>query len=150
MPQRKETIRKINEMIEKVKFATLVTIDTHGKLQSRPMTTQQHEFVGDIWFFVSSDAELVREIKAMSRVNVAYSEDGKFVSISGDAEIVTDIAMKHEFWHSELRDWFDGKEVEDPDVLLLKITATEASYWEKGNGTVGNALRTLQAVLKTD
>jgi general stress protein 26 len=147
MASREDSIKKINEMIKKVSVAMLVTKDTDGKLRSRPMTTQKMEFDGDLWFFVSSDANVVSEIKRDAEVNVAYSEDGRYVSVSGKAAIVTDIAKKQELWHPELKVWFEGKEPESPQVMLIKVSASEADYWETGDGMVGNAIRTVLALI---
>jgi general stress protein 26 len=150
MANRAESIKKINEMIKKIEVAMLVTRDNEGKLRSRPMTTQKMEFDGDLWFFVSSDANLVSEIKKNAEVNVAYSEDGKYVSMSGQAIIVTDDAKKKELWHPELKVWFEGKEPEAPEVMLIKVIASEANYWETGDGMIGNAIRTVKALLTGD
>ena len=147
MTTKKETIEKLSKMIHKVKVAMLVTMGSDGKFRSRPMTTQEQDFDGDLWFFVSSDADVVKEIKHEPEVNVAYSEDGNFVSVSGVAEIVTDDQKKRDLWHPELKVWFEGKEPEDKEVLLIHVTATEAAYWESGDGAIGNAVRTVKALL---
>lgn len=150
MTSREDSIKKINEMIKKVSIAMLVTQDSAGKLHSRPMTTQKMEFDGDVWFFVSSDANVVSNIKKNPEVNVAYSEDGNYVSLSGRAAIVTDDAKKRELWHPELKVWFEGKEAEAPEVMLIKVMAREANYWETGDGVIGNAIRTVKALLMGD
>jgi general stress protein 26 len=147
MATKKETIEKLSKMIHKVKVAMLVTMGSDGKFRSRPMTTQERDFDGDLWFFVSSDADVVKEIEHEPEVNVAYSEDGNFVSVSGIAEIVTDDQKKRDLWHPELKVWFEGKEPEDAAVLLIKVSASEAAYWESGDGAIGNAVRTVKALL---
>jgi general stress protein 26 len=147
MASREDSIKKINEMIKKVSVAMLVTKDSDGKLRSRPMTTQKMEFDGELWFFVSSDANLVSEIKRDPEVNLAYSEDGRYVSVSGQASVITNDAKKRELWHPELKVWFEGKEPESKDVLLINVKATEANYWETGDGMVGNAIRTVLALI---
>jgi general stress protein 26 len=147
MASREDSIKKINEMIKKVSVAMLVTKDSDGKLRSRPMTTQKMDFDGELWFFVSSDANLVSEIKRDPEVNLAYSEDGRYVSVSGQASVVTNDAKKRELWHPELKVWFEGKEPESNDVLLINVKATEANYWETGDGVIGNAIRTVLALI---
>ena len=47
---RKESIEKLKDLIERIDFCMLTTID-EGHLHSRPMSTQQFEFDGDLWFF---------------------------------------------------------------------------------------------------
>jgi general stress protein 26 len=143
----KEEIEKISKMIKSVEVAMLVTMDSDGKFHSRPMTTQEMDFNGEIWFFAERDSEVVKEIQNHPELNVAYSEDGKYVSVSGKGSIVTNNAKKRELWHPELKVWFEGKEAESADVVLIKVQANEADYWETGDGMIGNAVRTLIAAV---
>lgn len=130
MATKKEISKKIVEMLSDHKTAMLVTRDKDGGLVSRPMTTQKPKFDGDVWFFVSSDADMLDEIEADPEVNVSYSTKDNFVSISGKASVVDDDKKKKELWYPELKQWFDGAEPEDPKVKLIKVTADTARYWD--------------------
>jgi len=154
MPTRDEAIEKVGKMIGKVKVAMLVTFDQDGSLRSRPMTTQQHDeerhFDGDVWFFAERTSDVVREIEANPIVNVAYSEDGRYVSLSGRAQIVMDAQKKRNLWHAELKVWFEGQEPESPEVALIQVRATAAEYWDAPNGVIGNAVTAVRAMLSRD
>ncbi len=150
MTSKKETLKKINDMIGEVPVAMLVTTDSKGMLRSRPMTTQQHEFDGDVWFFASSDSDVVKEIEKNAVVNVSYSEDGNYISLSGDASIVTDVKKKKQLWNPELNVWFDGKGPEDAEVVLIKVDAKAAQYWDIADGMIGNAINVVKAMLSGD
>ena len=91
--QRQESVDKIKELTEGIDFAMLTTL-SGGHLRSRPMSTQQFESDGDLWFFTSDNSHKIDEINADNRVNVAYSkpEDNTYVSVSGTAEISKDRA----------------------------------------------------------
>ena len=75
---RDEAINKIKELTEGIDFCMLTTLDG-GVLRSRPMSTQEFEFDGNLWFFTSDNTNKVEEIEKDGRVNVAYSkpEDNK-------------------------------------------------------------------------
>ncbi len=150
MPTQKEVNEKINEMIKGIPVAMFVTMDHNGTFRSRPMTTQQQEFDGDLWFFASRGSDVSKEVEQNPEVNVAYSEDGNYVSLSGKAAIVTDIQKKKDLWHPELKVWFEGKGPEAPEVLLIKVNAREAQYWDTPNGVIGNAITVVKAVLSGD
>ena len=45
-----ESIQKFAKMIEDIDFAMLTTVQPDGSLRSRPMSTQQAEFDGTLWF----------------------------------------------------------------------------------------------------
>lgn len=125
---------KIVEMLDNHETAMLVTHDLDGGLVSRPMTVQKPQFDGDLWFFVSSDATAIDEVKANSEVNVAFHKNGSFVSLSGHAEMVDDQAKKEELWYPELAKWFEGNGPESPDVRLIKVSADTGYYWTEPNG----------------
>jgi len=134
MASHAEKAKTVKDMLQTHKTAMLVTHDIQGGLVSRPMTTQAPKQDGEVWFFVSSDADVLDEISANDEVNVAYSKDQNYVSLSGKAAIVRDNEKKKELWYDELKMWFDGKGPESEDVLLIKVTADTARYWEHTRG----------------
>lgn len=133
MATAKEKEKKVVDMLSNHKTAMLVTHDKQGGLVSRPMTTQNPKFDGTVWFFVSSDAEMIDEIKANSDVNIAYSTEKNQVSLSGKASIVDDDQKKKEMWYPELKKWFEGAGPDSPKVKLIKVVADTARYWDMSN-----------------
>ena len=127
---RNEAIKKLGELIEGIDFCMLTTMDG-GHLRSRPMSTQQFEFNGDLWFFTSDKTHKVEEIEADNRVNVAYSkpDDNCYVSVSGAAEIVKDRAKIEELWSPIHKAWFP-EGIDDPHLCLLKVSVEQAEYWD--------------------
>lgn len=130
MATAKEKEKKVVKLLSNHKTAMLVTHDKQGGLVSRPMTTQKPKFDGTVWFFVSSDADVIAEVEANPEVNVAYSAEKSQVSISGKASIVDDDKKKKELWYPELKKWFDGAEPESSKVKLIKVVADTARYWD--------------------
>ena len=130
---RQECIEKLKDMLEGIDFAMLTTL-CDGKLHSRPMSTQQFEFDGDLWFFTSRDSHKVDEVNADNRVNVAYSapDDNRYVSVFGRAEIVKDRAKIEELWNPVYKAWFP-EGLDDPKVCLMKVIVEEAEYWDASN-----------------
>jgi general stress protein 26 len=122
-------------MIKDIKFAMLVTEQEDGTLRSRPMATQQAEFDGDLWFFTAVDAPKVAEVRYHSKVNLSYAEpdDQKYVSVSGTCEVVRDNAKMKELWNPVYKAWFPNG-LDDPRLTLLKVTVTNAEYWDAPAG----------------
>jgi general stress protein 26 len=120
-------------MLEDIDFAMLATI-AGGKFRSRPMSTQEMDENGDLWFFTSDDTHKVEEIEADDRVLVAYSkpEDNTFVSVFGRAQIVRDRDKIEELWSPIYKAWFP-EGLDDPKICLLKISVEEAEYWDSPN-----------------
>ena len=143
---RQESIEKLKELIEDIDFCMLTTVDG-GHFRSRPMSTQEFEFDGDLWFFTSDNTHKVAEIQQDDRVNVAYSmpDDSRFVSVSGRGEIVKDRAKIEELWSPVLKAWFpDG--LEDPTLCLLLVKVEEAEYWDQPSGMIVQTLGFIKAL----
>ncbi len=134
--KRQESIKKVNDLIEDVQIAMLTTIDG-GTLRSRPMQTQEAEFDGDLWFFTSTDTHKTDEIEKDNRVNVAYASpsNNTYVSISGTASLVNDKEKIEELWNPILKAWFP-KGLDDPTLILLKVSVEQAEYWDSTSSTV--------------
>ena len=131
-------LKKINEIIKDIKFAMLTTAEADGSLHSRPMTTQQVEFDGDLWFFTAADSPKVWEAKRDSQVNVCFAdpEKHKFVSATGTAMLVQDRAKIEELWKPLYKTFFP-KGLEDPELALLKVSVARAEYWDSPSNSIG-------------
>ena len=126
-----ESVREIAKIIKDIKFALLTTSNAESHLHARPMTTQQAEFDGDLWFIGAKDSGSVADIKLHPRVNVSYADTGKgsYVSVSGVGELIEDRAKLEELWSDFYKAYFQGG-IDDPNVQLIKVEATGAEFWE--------------------
>src|SRR5687767_5291931 len=131
---RQEQIGKLRELLEGIDFCMLTTIDS-GQLRSRPMSTQQAEFDGDVWFFTSDESHKIGEIEKDNRVCLAYAkpDSDTYVSVSGRAEMTRDRAKMEELWSPILKAWFPGG-LDDPHLCLMKVSAEQAEYWDSPSG----------------
>ncbi|MEC0304486.1 general stress protein [Terribacillus saccharophilus] len=129
---KQEEMETVRELIKDIDTAMLTTVTEEG-LVSRPMKTQEVEFDGDLWFFTKKETDKYEEILHEQDVNVAYA--GKsYVSIRGSAEIVSDLEKKKELW-SKAYEKIMQTSYDSPDVVLIKIQAEAAEYWDTGNFT---------------
>ena len=144
--EREEGIRKIQELTEGIDFCMLTTNDG-GQLRSRPMSTQQFEFDGDLWFFTSDNTHKVEEIEKDDRVNVAYSKpsDNVYLSVSGRADIVKDRAKIEELWNPVHKAWFP-EGLDDPTLCLLRVKVEQAEYWEGTSSTLVQLFGMVKAI----
>lgn len=125
----------INRLIEGIEFAILTSSHPNGHLHSRPMLTQQVTPDGALWFFSNVHSSKVDDIRHSNQVNVAYAdpEGNRYVSVSGTCEVVRNAQFASELWNSAYRRWFP-KGLDDPDLILLKVTINVAEYWEADTG----------------
>ena len=134
--QRTEAIEKLKGFLEGIDFTMLTTI-SNGKLHSRPMSTQEMDENGDLWFFTQDDSRKIEEIQADNRINAAYSDpDGNtFVSVFGRADVVKDRAKIEELWSPIYKAWFP-EGLDDPHICLLRVRVEDAEYWDAPNSKI--------------
>lgn len=142
----KDERAKVAAMMEGIDFAMLTTVDESGDLHSRPMSTQEAEFDGDVWFFLSADSDLAADVRRNPRVNVGYSQPNKmtYLSVAGHAALVTDKAKMTELWNPALQAWFP-QGVETPGIALLRVAATTARYWDSPSSPVAHLIGLVKA-----
>lgn len=127
-----EAIETVRDLIKGIDTAMLTTVTEEG-LVSRPLKTQEVEFDGDLWFLTMADTDKYEEIQQNPNVNVAYV--GKsYVSIRGTAELVRDRAKIKEFWNMAYEKLLETTS-DDPNLVLIKVKADTAEYWETGSKT---------------
>jgi general stress protein 26 len=121
------------DLIKDIRYAMFTTRHGNGHLHSRPMTTQNSKLDEDsnLWFFMSRKGDPVADLNADPTVNVAYADPGEdsYVSVSGTASIVEDIAKKQQLWSKLAEAWFPGGP-SDPDLALVRVRITHANYWD--------------------
>jgi general stress protein 26 len=138
--------QKVAELLRGERFGFLTTITEDGRLTSRPMTLQEVEFDGDLWFFAERDSHPVRHIAASPEVNLGAGSGGSWISLTGHAEIVEDAAKKRELWNSAVEAWFpEGPD--DDKVVLIKVHADSAEYWDTPGGRLATAFSFAKAKL---
>jgi general stress protein 26 len=128
---REEAVRIIGDLIAQVPVAMLTTTSARGWLRSRPMVAQHTPFEGSLWFLTSRGAAKAADVRDRRQVNVSYASPERqcYVSISGVAALVEDKARAASLWTAAYEPWFP-KGVDDPDLVLIRVDAQEAEYWD--------------------
>lgn len=136
---RDEAMAKIAEIIAGTRVCMLTTTDATGPMASRPMAVLEAAFDGELWFVTDRGSRKVDQVRRGAHVNVSFSSKGSWVSIPGDAEIVRDVDKAKELWGPGVDAWFpEGPE--SPDIVLVKVRADSAEYWDMPGGPVTGSL----------
>lgn len=138
-----EATRKVAELVKGQKFGFLTTTMPDGRLTSRPMALQEVEFDGDLWFFAERGSHPVQHIQTAPQVNVGVGSGGTWVSLTGTARVVDDVAKKKELWNSGVEAWLP-QGPEDASVVLVEVDGDTAEYWD----SPGNRLATAFSFVK--
>ncbi|WP_118194530.1 pyridoxamine 5'-phosphate oxidase family protein [Albibacterium indicum] len=125
-------IDKLKKIIDQVDIGMLGTYPSEGKyIHAVPMSRQEVDDRGNIWFLFSSESETHQHIERDPQVSLLYSDPGNysFLSINGNAEVSQDSERIEKYWNKMVEGWFDrGKE--DPRIRVLKVVPQEAHYWD--------------------
>lgn len=129
--QHDEAFAKVAEMVDAAKFAMLTTMEEDGTLRSRPMATMQMDGDGNLWFFTSQSSPKAIETQQHHQVNLCYVRIDKqdYLSVSGIAQLVHDKEKMKSLWTPWIKPWFPNG-LDDPDLTLLKVSITQAEYWD--------------------
>jgi general stress protein 26 len=128
--ERKGSLEQLKGLLEGIDFTMLTTV-AEGKLHSRPMSTQELDENGDLWFFTNDDSRKIDEVNGDNRVNAAYSDpdNNTYISVFGTAKVVKERGKMEELWNPIHKAWFP-KGLDDPHICLLKVSVEEAEYWD--------------------
>lgn len=140
-----DAIKSLRSKIKTIRFGMLTTLNDDQSLSSRPMTQQQLDDGGNLWFFISDTSLLARDITRHSNINVTFAEpaDSVYVTLSGTAEVTKDREKAEELWSPAVGAWFP-EGLNDPHLSLIKFTIHTAEYWDSNT----NKMLQLFAVAK--
>ena len=145
-----ETRVALWNLIKDIRFAMFTTVHSNGHLHSRPMTTQNSHLDEDssLWFFASRKGDPVADLAGSSTVNVSYADPGSdsYVSVSGTAAVVEDMAKKQQLWTKMAEVWFPGG-VDDSDLALVQVKISHASYWDVKESKISQLFHMSMALL---
>jgi general stress protein 26 len=137
-------VAKLVELTKDIKITMFTTIDADGHFVSRPMAQQLTEDDGDLWFFAERDSRVIEQITANPHVSLTLSSNSTWISIDGDAQLVDDSAKAKELWNSFVEAWLP-QGPEDPGVVLIKVNAHTAEYWDSPGGRVASLISLAKA-----
>ncbi|WZH36702.1 MAG: pyridoxamine 5'-phosphate oxidase family protein [Microbacterium enclense] len=139
MSSTESALDTLNELLKKFRFAMVTTRAEDGALHAHPLTVQETESDGDLWFIVGTHASAVEHVRRDPHVGLSFSGDSAWLSLAGEAEIVDDLAKLKELWSTTVEAWFpDGPE--SPDVTLLRVDALSGEYWSSAGGRIATAI----------
>jgi len=139
---REQALQKLRELVKDIDFCMLTTIDENGDPHSRPMSSNGDiDPDGDLWFFTNVSSHKVSEIENSPKVNLSFADpdNQRYISITGEAQLVRDRQKIEELWRPEFKIWFP-KGKDDPEIALLRIKLRKGEYWDNPSSTIGFAL----------
>jgi general stress protein 26 len=132
----KKAIEKVKDLTKDQAcfFSTTETISKTGG--TRPMSVQDVDDNGDIWFLSASDSHKNAAIESNPSVKLFFkgSDHAEFLSLEGKATITRDKAVIKRLWNPILKTWFTEGE-DDPRITAIKVTPVDGYYWDNKHGS---------------
>jgi general stress protein 26 len=147
--QNTEAIEKIRDLATKNGGICMFVTALNKRPQSaRPMSGQDVDEHGNIWFFSEKSSDKNQEIKANPEVQLFYANHGssEYLSVYGEAEIVYDKVLIEKYWTPIAKAWFtEGKD--DPEISLIKVKTIDAYYWDTKSNKLVSLIKIAASVV---
>jgi len=144
-----QNMEKFIEMVKDSKVCMLITNEKNGEnLSGRPMSISKIDDDGGMWFFTKSSSYKVEEIEESKKVSIAIANESSnnYLMINGTGNLVNDKIKMKELWSSILKAWFPLG-LDDPDMILIKVTPNEVNYWDSSSSTMVVLFNMLKAIV---
>ena len=137
-----ERIRDVVKQTESCFFCTAVSAGGSGA--TRPMSVQEVDDDGTLWFLSASDSHKNRELEKDSAVRLFFqgSEHAGFLTLTGTATVSRDKKRIKDLWKSVLKVWFTEGE-NDPRITVIGVRPTGGYYWDNKHGSAVAGIKML-------
>lgn len=129
-------IERIREMVKKSPTCFFCTaVSTSGSSATRPMSVQEVDDDGTLWFLSARDSHKNLELEREPAVRLFFQggEHSAFLTLTGSAQITTDKARIHALWEPVLKTWFTEGE-DDPRITAIAFRPQGGYYWDNKHG----------------
>jgi len=138
-------VEKMKALIDSAKSCFFCTASGHGPSDGvRPMSVQQVDVHGNIWFLSATDSYKNEELELNPAVKLFFqgSAHSDFLFLSGKASVTKDKNKIEELWEPVLKTWFtEGKD--DPRITVIQVTPTDGYYWDNKHGNAVAGIKML-------
>jgi general stress protein 26 len=126
-------VSKMQELVKELRTCMFGTY-TKGELCLRPMSTQQADEEGNIWFLSDKGSDKNQQIAEDARVELIYGKGNeKYLFVHGNATVSRDKQKIKELWEPLAKIWFTEGE-DDPRISVIKVAFHHGYYWDIKHG----------------
>lgn len=128
--QKEALKRKILAMCARPTVAVLATVTEDKRPWARYMAPTADENL-DFWMSSFTDSRKTAQIRNNPHVHLTtgvtdMETASAYLQVEGDAQVITDQAVKNANWDERMRKYFRGPD--DPDYCVIKISSRRIEY----------------------
>ncbi len=139
-----EAVRRIKSTVDDAPVCFFCTKINKGEsFSTRPMSVQQVDDDGNLWFLSASDSHKNAELNEDASVQLLFqgSQYSDFTTIYGHAIVSIDKEKIKELWRPLLKAWFTEGE-NDPRITVIKVSPGDGYYWDTKHGQLVAMVKT--------
>lgn len=127
-----ETIKeKAAAMLQRCETVVLSSVNKEGYPRPVPMSKISAEGIATVWMSTGRSSLKTKDFCSNPKAGLCFYEQGNSVALTGEVEVVTDPALKEQYWQDWFITHFPGG-VTDPEYVLLKFETNHVTYWIDG------------------
>ncbi len=128
-------IKKMAALVKDAQTCFFCTSAANGGIDARPMSVQQVDEQGNLWFLSADDSHKNLELRDDPQVRLFFqgSPHSEFLHLEGTATVSRDKAKIKELWKFVLKTWFTEGE-DDPRITVIKVAPSHGYYWDTKHG----------------
>ena len=131
-----KAIAKLKDLAEDAKTCFFISnIKTGLPASARPMTVQEVDDEGNLWFIISNDSGTYQELQKEPLAHLFFqgSKYSDYLNVYGIVSLDQEPGRIKKYWNPILKVWFTEGE-DDPRICILKLQPSEAYYWDNKHG----------------
>ena len=138
-PSREAILAAARDVIQKARFASLVTLGEKGEPQARIVDPFPPDSSFTVWVGTNPLTRKVGQIRRDGRVTLIWFDAGNlsYVSLAGSAVLVSDSAEKARHWKEDWASLYRDRNRGD-DYLLIRITPMHMEVVSPANGMLND------------
>lgn len=137
-----EAVSKLKKLAEDIRVCMFCTDLSHTPFSTRPMSLQEVDEFGNLWFLSGADSNKNFEIKQDDEVQLLFSKNvsNEYINIYGKAFIYKDKTTIEDKWSPIAKAWFtEGKD--DPNLTVIRVQPDYVYYWDTKSGKMVSMLK---------
>lgn len=137
-----DAVSKLKKLAEDIRICMFCTDLTHTPFSTRPMSVQEVDESGNIWFLSGADSDKNFEIKQDENVQLLFAKNSssEYLNVYGKAFIYKDKSTIEDKWSPVAKAWF-SKGKDDPNVTVIRVQPEYVYYWDTKSGKMVSLLK---------
>lgn len=137
-----EGLKKLQELVKEIDFCMFCTNVGEIPFSTRPMSTQEVDDEGNIWFLSKASSHKNLEIRQDDKVQLLYAKgsSSEFISVYGKADVIRDRKKAEELWSIFAKTWFN-EGVDDPELTIIRVRPEDVYYWDTKHNRMVSLLK---------